>query len=111
MAHKNCCRNGCIRRMDIEDIEKGYYTYYKGTMDCPAQISLGDDFWRDQIEAIEICGCCSFDDGSKVTAPTDCRLREGDGDWATCECHNTRIVYTTCLSKRNYGVCPYGLGV
>jgi hypothetical protein len=92
--------------MDIPSEGKGSFLFYRGTLDCPAQIRLSDD---EEIEIISKCGCCSFDDGSKVTVD-NCRHRnEIKNDFASCDCHNTMIIYATCLSKRNHGACPYGL--
>jgi len=108
-THKNRCKNGCIRRMDVEEKGNGQFSYYKRTLDCPAQISADSEFDQDIVETISLCGCCSFDNGSSIKKPEDCRLQEGKGDYAACTCHNTQIVYATCLSKRNHGACPYGL--
>lgn len=99
--HKNRCTNGCIRRMDVEQIGKGNFSYYKGTLDCPAQV-------HKSVYTISLCGCCSYDDGKSTTVET-CRLRTGVGDSSECNCHNSMLVYGTCLSKRNHGACPYGL--
>lgn len=106
--HPSRCDNGCIRRMDIERTGKGNFSYHKGTMDCPAQLDLSGR-WAEEVSTISVCGCCSFDDGTTVKSPDDCRYRKGEGSWSECDCHNTPILYTTCLSKRNHGCCPYGL--
>jgi hypothetical protein len=107
--HEKRCGNGCIRRMDVEKIGTGDFSYYKGTLDCPAKVDYEMDL--DVVSAMSDCGCCSFEDGSLVNRPEDCRFQKGDGDFAECSCHNTMIVYVTCLSKRNHGVCPYGIGM
>jgi hypothetical protein len=92
--------------MDVRKSEIGPFSFYKGTLDCPAQVP--DGVSDEIIEAMALCGCCSFDDGISTT-PLNCRLREGTGNSAECTCHNSTIVYGTCLSKRNHGACPYGL--
>jgi hypothetical protein len=107
--HEKRCDNGCIRRMDIEKIGAGDFSYYQGTLDCPAQISVSECFFEEEVAAISLCGCCSFEDGSLVKKPGDCRFQKGEGNFAECSCHNTRIIYAACLSKRNHGACPYGL--
>jgi hypothetical protein len=99
------CDSGCIRRMNVPEIGKGNFAFYKGTLDCPAHIGDCDP---EVVEAMTLCGCCSFEDGTLATV-SRCRFRIGDGGWAECDCHNTMIVYGTCLSKRNHGKCPYGL--
>ena len=103
--HEKRCER-CIRRMDIDEY---YYDdqfgYRKGTFDCPAQISIGWD--KDAVQAIEVCGCCSFESG--IESVEECRFRDGEGDFTGCECHNTRVVFGTCLSKRNHECCPYEL--
>lgn len=106
--HPNRCSNGCIRRMDIGKNRTGDFEYYQGTLDCPAQLEL-NPMYRELTETITLCGCCSFEDGSKTKEPKDCRFRSGHGSWPECDCHNTRIIYSSCLSKRNHGACPYGL--
>lgn len=94
--------------MDPERVGTGDFSYDRGTLDCPAQLDpSGHD--QDAVEIIEACGCCSFDDGSTVKTPDDCRYRVGNGKWYDCDCHNTPIVYGSCLSKRNHGACPYGM--
>ncbi len=90
--------------MDIPKTEKGDFAYYKGTLDCPAQVEPESC----EFEVIALCGCCSFEDGSEINTPETCRFRNGEKNRAECECHNTMIVYSTCLSKRNHGACPYG---
>lgn len=95
--------------MDVEKIGEGNFAYYKGTFDCPAQITLSD---TESVDVIVACGCCSFDDGSKVKSPDDCRYRScGNSPFGfqECSCSNTMIIHGTCLSKRNHGACPYGL--
>ncbi len=107
IEHERQCKR-CIRRMDIEKEGTGNFSYYNGTLDCPARLEL-NEMYQDELDTITACGCCSFDDGSKMKNPEDCRLRVGEGSWAECSCHNTPIIYSTCLSKRNHGKCPYGL--
>jgi len=94
--------------MDVPKKFKGDFAYYKGTVDCPAQIEINGNH-SDEILAIEAVGCCSFDNGSSTKVAEDCRYRNGSGDWAECNCHNTMIIYATCLSKRNHKACPYGI--
>lgn len=104
MNHEKRCDNGCIRRMDIEKCGEGNFSYYLGTLDCPAQVEPESC----ECEVISLCGCCSFDDGISMTVDK-CRYRNELVSWAECECHNTPIIYSTCLSKRNHSACPYGL--
>jgi hypothetical protein len=102
--HSKSCNNGCIRKMNIRKTGSGVFAYYKGTLDCPAQVEPKSC----EFEAITLCGCCSFENERDIKTIENCRFRKGDGNWADCECHNTMIIYTTCLSKRNHGACPYG---
>ena len=105
--HKNRCDNGCIRRMNTPEIGKGQFAYYQGTLDCPAQVEPESC----EFETISLCGCCSFEDGSETKTADECRFKSSNNEWAECGCHNTLIVYTTCLSKRCHGACPYGFKV
>ena len=105
-AHSQSCGNGCLRRMDVEEEGVGNFSFYKGTLDCPAKVGDRD---LELMELTSLCGCCSFDNGSSTKTPEDCRFRRGTSDSAACDCHNSHIVYATCLSKRNHGTCPYGL--
>jgi hypothetical protein len=104
LLHEKRCER-CIRRMDIEIEENGDFTFYMGTLDCPAQL---DDWHNTEIiEAISMLGCCSFESG--IERVEDCRFREGINNSARCNCSNSMLVFGTCLSKRNHDCCPYEL--
>ncbi len=113
VQHPKRCDNGCIRRMDPEKSDTGFvpprynYSHYLGTLDCPAQLNARD-IDNDEGQVISACGCASYLSSMAVLTPTFCWLRKGDGDSAECECHNTPIIYSTCLSKITHGCCPFG---